>query len=84
MKSSSRALNTSFLMTSRFEKGSGDIYMVQELIGHRNISTTPKYFGINYADARAAVESIVLVSLTEIILYNSLNDITNETLIKER
>ena len=63
MKSSSRALKTSLLMmTFRFEKGSGDIYMVQELLGHRNISTTPKYLGINYADARAAVESIALVS----------------------
>ena len=49
-------------MTFRFEKGSGDIYTVQELLGPRNISTTQKYLGINYADARAAVEAIALVS----------------------
>ncbi len=38
----------------------GDIYMVQELLGHRNISTTQKYLGVNYADAKAAVELIAL------------------------
>ena len=40
----------------------GDIYMVQELLGHRNISTTQKYLGVNYADAKAAVELIALMS----------------------
>ena len=41
---------------------SGDIYLVQELLGHRNISTTPNYLGVNYADARAAVEAIALIT----------------------
>ena len=40
----------------------GDIYMVQELLGHRNISTTQKYLGVNYADAKAAVELIALMT----------------------
>ena len=59
--------------------------MVQELLGHRNISTTQKYLGVNYADAKAAVESIALMTESDRtpLLYNSLNDITDETLIKE-
>ena len=63
----------------------GDIYMVQELLGHRNISTTQKYLGVNYADAKAAVELIAL--MTESDSYhktsNSLKRIDDQTLIKE-
>ena len=85
MKSSSRALNTSFLMTFRFEKGSGDIYMVQELLGHRNISTTQKYLGVNYADAKAAVEAIAIIAESDRIplLYNSITETDDHTLITE-
>ena len=63
----------------------GDIYMVQELLGHRNISTTQKYLGVNYADAKAAVELIALMSESDSLplLYNSITDITDETLIAE-
>ena len=52
------------MMTSRFEKGSGDIYMVQELLGHRNVFTTQKYIGVNYATARETVEAIALEAKT--------------------
>ena len=63
----------------------GDIYMVQELLGHRNISTTQKYLGVNYADAKAAVELIALMTESDRIplLYNSLGDIDDETLRSE-
>ena len=60
----------------------GDIYMVQELLGHRSISTTQKYLGVNYADAKAAVELIALMreSDTRPLLYNSITEIDDETL----
>ena len=41
---------------------SGDIYLVQELLGHRSVSTTQKYLGVNYASAREFVEAIALIA----------------------
>ena len=59
--------------------------MVQELLGHRNISTTQKYLGVNYADAKAAVESIALMTESDRNdkTYNSLIQTDDETLISE-
>ena len=63
----------------------GDIYMVQELLGHRNISTTQKYLGVNYADAKAAVELIALMTESDRnhLLYNSIKGTDDQTLITE-
>ena len=42
-----------------YEESSG-IYLVQELLGHRNVSTTQKHIGVNYVTARETVEAIAL------------------------
>ena len=82
-KLATHSLRKSF--AQRLYDKTGDIYLVQELLGPRNISTTQKYLGVNYADARAAVEAIALMSESDscAVLSNSLGDITDETLITE-
>lgn len=37
-----------------------DIYMVKELLGHKNIATTQAYIGVNYVTAQDAVEAMSL------------------------
>lgn len=37
-----------------------DIYMVKELLGHKNIATTQAYIGVNYITAQDAVEAMSL------------------------
>ena len=82
-KLATHSLRKSF--AQRLYDKTGDIYLVQELLGHRNISTTQKYLGVNYADAKAAVEAIALISESDRItlLYNSLTDFDDETLQRE-
>ena len=59
-KLATHSLRKSF--AQRLYEKSSDIYLVQELLGHRSVSTTQNYLGINYADARRACEAIALAS----------------------
>ena len=82
-KLATHSLRKSF--AQRVYEQSNDIYLVKELLGHRNVSTTQQYLGVNYADAREAVESIALdgESYRTLKTYNSLKKIGNEVLILE-
>ena len=79
-KLATHSLRKSF--AQRLYDKTGDNYMVQELLGHRNISTTQKYLGVNYADAKAAVELIALISESDSLPLSSrsLKEIDDETL----
>ena len=83
-KIATHSLRKSF--AQRIYEQSGDIYLVKELLGHRNVATTQAYLGVNYADAKAAVDAIAIEvseSYRTSLLYNSLKDTETESLIAE-
>ena len=82
-KLATHSLRKSF--AQRLYDKSRDIYLVPELLGHRNISTTQNYLGVNYADARAAFESIALITESDRRrkTSNSLKKEADETLFLE-
>ena len=63
----------------------GDIFVVQEMLGHRNVVTTQKYLGVNYASVRQAIEEMAVSGELHItgILGSSLKSISDETLFLE-
>jgi len=69
----------------RLYEHTGDIFAVQEMLGHRNVSTTQKYLGVNYANIREAVEEMSLESELHIptLLGSSLKKEADETLFLE-
>ena len=89
-KLATHSLRKSF--AQRVYEQSGDIYLVQELLGHRNVATTQKYIGVNYATAREAVEGMALAaepyrspktSDSFKLIGSELKTIADETLVLE-
>lgn len=82
-KLATHSLRKSF--AQRVYEQSGDIYLVQELLGHRNVATTQKYIGVNYATAREAVEGMALASepYRNTLLSDSLKKEKDENLFLE-
>lgn len=69
----------------RLYERTGDIFAVQEMLGHRNVSTTQKYLGVNYASVRQAVEAMSLSAELHgrHLLGSSLKSEADETLFLE-
>ena len=55
------------------------------MLGHRNVATTQKYLGVNYASVRQAVEEMAVASELHIttLLGSSLKKEADETLFLE-
>ena len=63
----------------------GDIFAVQEMLGHKSVATTQKYLGVNYANIKEAVEAMAVTGELHIttLLGSSLKSEADETLFLE-
>ena len=69
----------------RLYEQTGDVFTVQEMLGHKSIATTQKYLGVNYASVRDALQKMSLdAELHESnLLGSSLKSTADETLFLE-
>ena len=69
----------------RLYEQTGDVFTVQEMLGHKSIATTQKYLGVNYASVREALQKMSLDGeLHERnLLGSSLKSTKDETLFLE-
>ena len=63
----------------------GDIFAVQEMLGHKAVATTQKYLGVNYASIRQAVEEMAVTGELHgtSLLSSSVKKEADETLFLE-
>ena len=82
-KLASHSLRKSF--AQRLYDRTGDIYAVQEMLGHKNIATTQKYLGVNYQNVRQAVEAMAVSTELHItdLLGSSIKNTSDEALFLE-
>jgi site-specific recombinase XerD len=66
----------------RMYDATGDIFMVQEALGHKSVVTTQKYLGVSYPKMQAASRAIELSNKRGILLH-SISDFSTEDLISE-
>ena len=68
----------------RMYDASGDIYLVQEMLGHQDVRTTQKYLGVSYQKAQRASEAIETSQRnTTGLLLHSIDDIPDDSLLVE-
>ena len=68
----------------RLYNQTGDIYVIQEMLGHKSVGTTQAYLGVNYTAVRDALESMNLMSaVPETTELPPLDDLTDTYLIAE-
>lgn len=68
----------------RLYSQTGDIFVVQEMLGHKDVATTQKYLGVNYKEVRQALELMsVAVGGDEPVEFQSVHRASDAELIAE-
>ena len=79
-KLATHSLRKSF--AQRVYDASGDVVLVQELLGHADISTTRKYLGVSYQKAQRVVEAIETGNRNTMgISLHSPDDLPDDTIL---
>ncbi len=68
----------------RMYDASGDIFLVREMLGHKDVRTTQKYLGVSYQKAQRVSEAIETSKGNVIgILLRSVDELETDTLVME-